>query len=323
MFININVSCQCLQAKSLFLNGTCNNISVICDGTYRSTGGLKKKLDLRSGSQCHKHFVGFFNVPAQGPARGGCIFRETAPFQSPFTTHMRIYCRLNTPRVRTGGLVVLSWNVYIYEKTSTKMCTTGHHLNRIQSTIWTICGFPVLNHHRWSLNKQSNLKGWKGMPKSISTSWSKKGWCNKPKKYNFNRFWIRKILMLSNATNQSKSTVELSFICPRGTLWSTSSDTHQVAEIYRGFYLDVNTILNRIQSTIWIICAFRVLNPHQWSLTKQSNLQGWKGMHKQAEAKRDGVINPKKLQFQSILNTEIFYALKRYILVMQSQSTDL
>ena len=30
-------------------------------------GGLKKKLDLRSGSQRHRHFVGFFNVPVQVP----------------------------------------------------------------------------------------------------------------------------------------------------------------------------------------------------------------------------------------------------------------
>ena len=33
-------------------------------------------------------------------------------------------------------------------------------------------------------------------------------------------------------------------------------------------------------------------------------------MPKQAEAKRDGVINPTKLQFQSILNTEKFDALQ-------------
>ena len=28
-----------------------------------------KKLDLRSGSQRHRHFVGFFNVPVQAPTR--------------------------------------------------------------------------------------------------------------------------------------------------------------------------------------------------------------------------------------------------------------
>ena len=39
----------------------------MCNGTC--AGGLKKKFDLRSGSQCHKHFVGFFNVPVQAPTR--------------------------------------------------------------------------------------------------------------------------------------------------------------------------------------------------------------------------------------------------------------
>ena len=30
---------------------------------------------------------------------------------------------------------------------------------------------------------------------------------------------------------------------PSGTPWSTSSDTHQVVEIHRDFYLDVYTIM--------------------------------------------------------------------------------
>ena len=32
-----------------------------------------------------------------------------------------------------------------------------------------------------------------------------------------------------------------------GTPWSTSSDTHQVVKIQRDFYLDIYTILNRIE----------------------------------------------------------------------------
>ena len=34
--------------------------------------------------------------------------------------------------------------------------------------------------------------------------------------------------------------------------------------------------------TIWTICAFRVINPHQWSLTKQCNLKSWKVMVQKA-----------------------------------------
>ena len=37
-----------------------------------------------------------------------------------------------------------------------------------------------------------------------------------PQNYNFKPILKRKILMLSNATNQPKSTVELGYMCPRG-----------------------------------------------------------------------------------------------------------
>ena len=36
---------------------------------HRCAGGLKK-LNLRSGSQRHRHFVGFFNVPVQAWSPG-------------------------------------------------------------------------------------------------------------------------------------------------------------------------------------------------------------------------------------------------------------
>ena len=41
--------------------------------------------------------------------------------------------------------------------------------------------------------------------------------------------------MLSNATNEPKSTVELGHMCPGGggAPWFTSSDTHQVVEIQK------------------------------------------------------------------------------------------
>ena len=56
---------------------------------------------------------------------------------------------------------------------------------------------------------------------------------------------------------------------PSGTHWSTSSDTHQVVEIQIETSTKMYTpFFNRIKWTIWTICAFRVLNPHQWSLAK-------------------------------------------------------
>ena len=53
------------------------------------------------------------------------------------------------------------------------------------------------------------------MPKITLTSWSQMGWCNKPKKLQFQSILERKILMLSNATNEPKSTVELDYMCSR------------------------------------------------------------------------------------------------------------
>ena len=60
---------------------------------------------------------------------------------------------------------------------------------------------------------------------------------------------------------------------------------------------------------------FRVLNTYQWSLAKQSNLKSGKVMPKKCPRKlnkKGMVINPQKLQFQSIFNTEHFDALERY-----------
>ena len=40
-----------------------------------------------------------------------------------------------------------------------------------------------------------------------------------------------------------------------------------------------------LKLTIWTICAFRVLNPLQWSLAKQCNLKSWKVMTKRCQNK--------------------------------------
>ena len=56
----------------------------------------------------------------------------------------------------------------------------------------------------------------------------------------------------------------------------------------------------------------RVMNPHQWSLAKQNGFKSWKRLPesaaKQAEAKRDGVINPHNYNIN--FNTENIDALK-------------
>ena len=45
---------------NLLFNVTIYDISVIYVTAHRCAGGLKKKLNLRSGSQRHRHFAGFF-----------------------------------------------------------------------------------------------------------------------------------------------------------------------------------------------------------------------------------------------------------------------
>ena len=62
--------CACVY---IFLYVTSNDISVIYVTAHRCAGGLKK-FDLRSGSQRHRHFVGFFNVPAQPPTPGQLFY---------------------------------------------------------------------------------------------------------------------------------------------------------------------------------------------------------------------------------------------------------
>ena len=69
---------------------------------HRWAGGLKKKLYLRSGSQRHGHFAGFFNVPVlhrHGTNLFIRWFRHTAPLVAFYDTLgiRRTYSRLKPP----------------------------------------------------------------------------------------------------------------------------------------------------------------------------------------------------------------------------------
>ena len=70
-------------SENWLFNVTSNAISVIYVTAHRCAGGLKKKLDLRSGSKRHRHFVGFFNVPVLAPTRDH-------PFYTVIPTHRPI-----------------------------------------------------------------------------------------------------------------------------------------------------------------------------------------------------------------------------------------
>ena len=74
-------------------NVTINDISVIYVTAHRCAGGLKKKFDLRSGSQRHRHFAGFFNVPVLAPTRDQIFYTVIPthrPNKSPFTITLGI-----------------------------------------------------------------------------------------------------------------------------------------------------------------------------------------------------------------------------------------
>ena len=61
---------------------------------HRCAGGL-------SDSQHHRHFVGFLNVQVQALTPSLRLFRETTPFQSPFTTRTGI--RMTYSRLKPTG----------------------------------------------------------------------------------------------------------------------------------------------------------------------------------------------------------------------------
>ena len=73
-FIHSKPYCVCV----LEFHVTCNDISLYM-WRQKCAGGLKNELDLRSGSQRHRHFVGFFYVPVQAPTRGHPFYTVNLP----------------------------------------------------------------------------------------------------------------------------------------------------------------------------------------------------------------------------------------------------
>ena len=135
------IECQWGEVNWLF-NVTINDISVIHVTAHRCAGGLKKKLDLRSGSQRHRHFVGFFNVPVQAPTRGHLFirwFRHTAPFS-----------RLLRSRWGYGG--------HILDLTPRALCKSQMEQDQMSGGVTVLCwhAAPVANHFYNIFNKIEN-----------------------------------------------------------------------------------------------------------------------------------------------------------------------
>ena len=82
------------------------------------------------------------------------------------------------------------------------------------------------------------------MPKKVpKEAKAKRDGVINPQNYNFNQILTQKISMLSNATNQPKSTVERGYMCPRDSLVHQQWHSPRSWNIKRDVFLDVYTIL--------------------------------------------------------------------------------
>ena len=73
--------------------------------------------------------------------------------------------------------------------------------------------------------------------------------------------------------NQPKLTVELGYRCPRGLSGPPAVTQSKKLKYKKTLLLRCIHQFSQIKLKIWTICAFRVLNPRQLSLAKQSNLK--------------------------------------------------
>ena len=75
-------------------------------------------------------------------------------------------------------------------------CRCSHNFKSDLIRIWTKCAFRVLFPHQWSVAKQRCLKCWRVMPQNCQKiSLSRKGWCNKSTKLQFQLILARKNLV--------------------------------------------------------------------------------------------------------------------------------
>ena len=116
--------------------------------------------------------------------------------------------------------------------------------------------------------------------------------------------------MLSNATNQPKSTVELGYMCPRGLTGPPAAALTKWLKYKKRLLL---RCIHHFQSD-WInnMDHMRISGTEPSSVILSQTVKSVvQKVPKQAEAKRDDVINPQN--YNSInFNMENFDALKRY-----------
>ena len=82
--------------------------------------------------------------------------------------------------------------------------------------------------------KFQKLRKW--CPESAKASQRQNGWCNKPTKLQFQSICTHGIFMLSKRYESTYVDHRTWLHVPSGTHWSTSSDNHQVVEIWNKMY---------------------------------------------------------------------------------------
>ena len=114
---------------------------------HRCVDGLKKKLYLRSGYQRHRHFAGFFNVPAlhrHGTNLFIRWFRHTAPLVAFYDTLgiRGTYSRLK-PRASSRGDIMLCGLLHTIDNVYNNLLTIVL-LKFVYFALYSHFGFPSI-----------------------------------------------------------------------------------------------------------------------------------------------------------------------------------
>ena len=125
----------------------------------------------------------------------------------------------------------------------------------------------------------------KWCPKSVKSSLSQMGWCNKPTKLQFHSILTRKILRFSNATNQPKSTVELGYMCPRGLLGPQAVTLTKLLKYEKRLLLRCihhfkSDLINKMDHM-----RISGTEPSSVILNQKSNSKGWKVIPQKCQIK--------------------------------------
>ena len=140
---------QCTHDGLFVFYVTCNDISVtfIYMWRHRCAGGLKMLyMYLRSGSQRHRHFVGFFNVVVlhrHGTTLLIRLFREIAPFsrlkkfmKNPWIWYIHVFHDYG----KIGEMQLLSWLYEFHEVYKLYTCAVYvcdvHCIKRREAGSW-------------------------------------------------------------------------------------------------------------------------------------------------------------------------------------------